>query len=160
MDVDEAKYEHESAREYVQRMADVKAKAARDLHPTHDVIIAADTVVCINEIVYGKPTDEADGIQMLMSLSGQTHIVYTAVVVSQVDKIGYALSATEVKFRELSAIEAQHYWRGGEPCDKAGGYAIQGLGAIFVSEIRGSYTGVVGLPLFELAQLLSETGVL
>lgn len=158
-DVDESKFDQETVTEYVQRIARLKAATVRERYASNDVIIAADTVVCLDERVYGKPANEADGTQMLASLSGQTHIVYTAVVVSQETIIGQALSTTEVSFREISPLEAQHYWRTGEPCDKAGGYAIQGLGAVFVSSIRGSYTGVVGLPLYELTQLLRETTV-
>lgn len=159
MDVDETKHNNETATEYVQRVARDKAIAAASKHTPQDVIIAADTAVCLEELVFGKPKNRADGLQMLAALSGETHIVLSAVVVSYGDKIGQALSATEVVFRDISLAEAERYWDSGEPQDKAGGYAIQGLGAMFVTEIRGSYTGVVGLPLFELIQLLQETGV-
>ena len=159
MDVDESRHENEGVRHYVQRIANDKADAARNKFIGREVIIAADTVVCIGEDLFAKPVDQADGLQMLASLSGQTHIVLTAVVVSQAGAVSEALSKTEVTFREVSAAEAQRYWQTGEPLDKAGGYAIQGIGAMFVSQIRGSYSGVVGLPLFELTQLLSKTNV-
>ena len=158
-DIDEAKNRQETPVIYAQRLAAAKAAAVREHCTASDVIIAADTVVSLEEQVFGKPVDQADGMQMLASLSGRTHIVYTAVVVSRGELIRQALSTTEVSFREISHGEAQRYWQTGEPCDKAGGYAIQGLGAVFVSQIKGSYSGVVGLPLYELTQLLQETGV-
>lgn len=158
-DIDESKFDQESVSEYVHRLANNKAIAVRDHCAGEDVIVAADTVVSLEDIVFGKPASEADGLQMLASLSGQTHIVYTAVVVSQGANIGCIVSKTEVSFRDISPAEARCYWQTGEPCDKAGGYAIQGLGAVFVANITGSYTGVVGLPLFELTQLLRKTTV-
>ena len=157
--IDETKFADESPQSYVQRVADAKANALRQHCSSTDVVIAADTTVCMGESVYGKPLDQADCVRMLASLSGQTHIVYTAVVVSQGAYTGRALAATEVKFRTISEHEANQYWQTGEPLDKAGAYAIQGLGAVFVESIRGSYSSVVGLPLFELTQLLGQTTV-
>ena len=159
MDINEAIHKNETAIEYVQRIAREKALAAAQQYSAQDVIVAADTTVCLDDKVYGKPKDRADGLQMLAALSGRSHIVRSAVVVSYGNELREALSETEVIFRDISAAEAEQYWRSGEPQDKAGGYAIQGLGATFIEAIRGSYTGVVGLPLFELTQLLRETGV-
>ncbi len=158
-DIDESPQEGESPLAYVQRIAQAKAAAIRERYSQHEVIIAADTAVCLGEKIYGKPADQADGMQMLASLSDQTHNVYTAVVVSQGTTIEGAVSDSEVTFRSISPREAESYWRTGEPLGKAGGYAIQGLGAIFVKRIKGSYTGVVGLPLYELTQLLNKTTV-
>ena len=158
-DIDESQQSGESPSDYVQRVAQAKAAAIRDHYTQNDVIISADTAVCLGEKIFGKPLDQADGMQMLASLSDQTHNVYTAVVVSQGANNGRAVSDTEVTFRPIPPDEAECYWQTGEPLGKAGGYAIQGLGAVFVTRIRGSYTGVVGLPLYELTQLLNKTTV-
>ena len=157
--IDESQKTAETPVDYVQRLALAKAAAIRQRCAAEDVIISADTAVCLGDTIFGKPANEADGVQMLMSLSGRTHIVYTAVVVSQSAGSRQAVSETKVSFRPIEPREAQRYWQTGEPQDKAGGYAIQGLGAVFVSNIQGSYTGVVGLPLYELTQLLQETAV-
>lgn len=158
-DIDESVYPNESVASYVQRMAESKGELIRQRQPSSDIIIAADTTVCIDEKILGKPQNQADCLEMMASLSGRIHKVYTAVVVSQLDFIGSALSTSEVSFREISQSEALKYWQTGEPRDKAGSYAIQGKGAAFVTRLSGSYTGVVGLPLYELSQLLRETDV-
>ena len=157
--IDESQQSRETPLEYVQRIAQAKAAAIRGRYSQEEVIIAADTTVCLGGKIYGKPADQADGMQMLASLSDQTHNVYTAVVVSHGANIGHAVSETEVTFRSISPGEAERYWQTGEPIGKAGGYAIQGLGVVFVARIQGSYTGVVGLPLYELTQLLNKTTV-
>ena len=156
-DIDETVNQNEAVKDYVQRMAASKAEVIRQSRPANDIVIAADTTVCIGEKILGKPKNQADCLKMLACLSGQIHKVYTAVVVSQVDFFGTALSSSEVTFREISENEALAYWQTGEPKDKAGSYAIQGKGAVFVTKLLGSYTGVVGLPLYELSQLLRET---
>ena len=158
-DLDETAYPNEPVKDYVLRMAESKSQVIRQSRPPSDVVIAADTTVSIDGKILGKPNNEADCLEMLACLSGQIHMVYTAVVVSQLEFIGSALSASEVLFREISQAEALKYWQTGEPKDKAGSYAIQGKGAVFVNKISGSYTGVVGLPLYELSQLLRETDV-
>jgi len=122
-------------------------------------VIGADTAVVIDDEMLGKPRDRADALAMLARLSGRWHQVLTAVALAQADVMQCRLSRSEVRLRDLGACECEAYWDSGEPRDKAGGYAIQGLGAAFVQELRGSYSGVVGLPLFETAQLLADAGV-
>jgi len=162
-DVDETVKPGESPADYVRRMAFTKAeagfRAAADCGGEQPAVLGADTSVVLEERIFGKPADEAEAAQMLDLLSGKVHQVLSAVVVTDGRYTGEALSMTDVRFRYLQADEIAAYWRSGEPCDKAGAYGIQGFGAVFVEEIRGSYTGVVGLPLFETAQLLSECGV-
>ena len=158
-DIDESLHESESVVAYVQRMAQTKARVARQVTQLGDIVIAADTVVSIDGRILGKPLNESHCLDMLASLSGRVHTVYTAVVVSQSDFEGNALSSSEVSFRDISPQEAKNYWLTGEPKDKAGSYAIQGLGSVFVERIAGSYSGVVGLPIFELTQLLQQIDV-
>ncbi len=158
-DIDESVMDNESVVAYVQRMAQEKAQVARQQYTPGDIIIAADTTVTIDNIILGKPENETHCLDMLATLSGRIHTVHTAVVVSQFDYLGTALSTSEVSFRNIDKNEAKNYWLTGEPKDKAGGYAIQGRGAVFINKLTGSYSGVVGLPLYELTQLLSETDV-
>lgn len=158
-DIDESVLEGELVDEYVQRMANTKALVANKAANPEDVIIAADTTVSIDGLILGKPKDELDCLNMLASLSGRVHTVHTAVVVSQSEFIGRALSTNEVSFRHIAPQEAKNYWLTGEPKDKAGSYAIQGLGGVFVDRLVGSYSGVVGLPIFELTQLLKQIGI-
>jgi septum formation protein len=108
----------------------------------------------------GKPADRAEHLRMMSALSGRVHQVLTAVAVVSTRAASVCLSESQVRLRELSAAEALAYWATGEPADKAGGYAIQGRGAVFVADLQGSYSGVMGLPLFETAALLQEHGVL
>jgi septum formation protein len=122
-------------------------------------VLGADTAVVIDDELLGKPRDRADGLAMLARLSGRWHQVLTAVALASVHGMQCCLSRSEVQLRRLSAQECAAYWDSGEPLDKAGGYAIQGLAGAFVEQLRGSYSGVVGLPLFETAQLLVEAGV-
>ena len=122
-------------------------------------VLGADTVVVIDDDLLGKPRDRADALAMLARLSGRWHQVLSAVALASANGMQCSLSRSEVRFRELRERECALYWDSGEPCDKAGAYAIQGLGAAFVQELRGSYSGVVGLPLFETARLLAEAGV-
>jgi len=159
--IDETRRESEDPAAYVRRLALAKARAACGPEGAGNTIpvLAADTAVVIDAHVLGKPLNENDGRRMLQLLSGRTHEVLTAVAVVSRRGESIRLSRNEVRFRHLAPDEARAYWATGEPADKAGGYAIQGLGAIFVSELRGSYSGVVGLPLFETAELLSEHGV-
>ena len=156
--VDESVLAGERAADYVLRIARAKALAlfARDASLP---VLAADTTVVIDEEILGKPRDAAEGRAMLARLSARTHRVLTAVALATRSGVGFRLSASEVRFRSLSAEECAAYWRTGEPRDKAGGYAIQGRGAVFVEHLSGSYSGVMGLPLFETAQLLSAAGV-
>jgi septum formation protein len=122
-------------------------------------VLGADTAVVIDDDLLGKPRDRADALAMLARLSGRWHQVLSAVALASPNGMQCTVSRSEVRFRTLSERECALYWDSGEPCDKAGAYAIQGLGAAFVQELRGSYSGVVGLPLFETARLLAEAGV-
>lgn len=156
-DIDETRLEHESAEDYVRRMSIDKARAIHALHP-EDQVLGSDTSVVLGGQVLGKPRDRDHGIAMLLDLAGRTHQVLTGVALVHED-IGYALSESKVRFRDISDEEAARYWDTGEPRDKAGGYAIQGLGAVFVERIEGSYSGIMGLPLFETATLLCRAGL-
>ena len=145
----------------VRRLAASKAEAGRaclDDSGRH-LLLGADTIVVIDDEVLGKPHDAADARQMLMRLSGRCHEVLSAVALISVDGIGVRSSRSRVCFRELAHEECEAYAATGEPLDKAGAYGIQGRAAAFISDLRGSYSGVVGLPLYETAELLTEAGV-
>ena len=122
-------------------------------------VLAADTAVVLENRVYGKPKSKDDALSMLSQLSGRSHTVITAVVLQVSDQVLSGKSHTEVRLRNINLQEAEAYWLSGEPADKAGAYAIQGLGGIFVEAVQGSYSGVVGLPVFETAALLAEAGI-
>ncbi len=157
--IDETRHAGENAAAYVQRLAAAKVRAAVPvpcLPPAP--VIAADTAVVVDGEILGKPVDAASGCAMLARLSGREHEVWTAVAVADDRNCELALSRSRVRFRTISSGEAAAYWASGEPRDKAGGYAIQGLGAVFVCDLSGSYSGVMGLPLFETAQLLARLG--
>ena len=156
-DVDETRRDGESAGDMVLRLAQAKAEAGSGVPGS--VVIGADTAVVLGERVFGKPVDEADAIDMLVQLSGRTHQVLTGVAVRDDGETRSVLSSTDVRFREIRQDEARNYWQSGEPADKAGAYAIQGLGGVFVEGISGSYSGVVGLPVFETVTLLEKAGV-
>lgn len=143
-----------------EKLALDKAQAVTSKYD-HGIIIGADTIVALDDIILGKPVSNEDAMRMLMSLQGRTHCVYTgiAVINAATNKQYVTHVATEVDFRQIKEDEAQRYIETGEPKDKAGSYAIQGLGAIFISGIRGDYFNVVGLPLFKLAEILKRFGV-
>jgi septum formation protein len=122
-------------------------------------VLGSDTAVALDGEIFGKPGGEAEAMDMLARLSGRRHEVLTAVVLAGGDRILRDLSVTSVTFRKIQADEARRYWQSGEPEGKAGAYAIQGLGGIFVEEISGSYSGVVGLPVFQTVKLLQQAGV-
>ena len=157
VDIDESPKPGEDVREMVSRLAVAKAQAAAGTHP--GPVLGSDTAVALDGEIYGKPRDEHDALQMLRRLSGRTHQVLTAVALVAGRRILQELSVTSVTFREIQADEARQYWQSGEPEGKAGAYAIQGLGGVFVKSISGSYSGVVGLPVFETARLLQLAGV-
>ena len=157
-DIDETLAAGEAAADYVVRLAQAKALAVR-ARGVELPVLAADTAVVLDETIFGKPRDRADGIAMLARLAARTHRVLTAVALVAATGVAYRLSASEVRLRAIGAAECAAYWDSGEPRDKAGGYAIQGRGAMFVEHLAGSYSGVVGLPLFETAQLLEAAGV-
>ncbi len=156
--IDEAVRRDEAPRDYVVRMAREKALAVRAMGEVLPVL-AADTTVILDEVIFGKPNGRADGLAMLSKLSARTHQVLTAVGLSVGSEVSLSVSTSEVRFRPLSPEECAAYWETGEPHDKAGGYAIQGRGAVFIEWLSGSYSGVMGLPLFETAELLQAAGV-
>ncbi len=122
-------------------------------------VLGADTAVVIDEQILGKPADRADGLAMLEQLSGQTHRVLTGVALVDGERELTRLSVSLVTFREISPREQAAYWDSGEPVGKAGGYAIQGAGGVFVEQLEGSYSGVMGLPMFETHDLLTEFAI-
>jgi septum formation protein len=159
--VDETPRRGESARDYVVRVALDKARAGQTLlAPGNPVpVLGADTGVVVAGTVLGKPADRAAGIAMLQRLSGGTHEVLSAVALAGPGGGATRLSASRVTFCTLTARECAAYWATGEPADKAGAYAIQGLAAVFITRLEGSYSGVMGLPLYETAELLKESGI-
>jgi septum formation protein len=157
-DIDERLVAGEDPAAYVNRLASQKAQVVWARHATRPVL-AADTAVVLNGQLYAKPADQTDGLNMLQALSGHTHQVLTAIALRSDDGLAMALSVSEVSFRELSTEEQMRYWASGEPIGKAGGYAIQGYAASFITRLVGSYSGVMGLPLAETTQLLVAAGV-
>ena len=136
-----------------------KARAVAEEADGDDLIIAADTVVALDGAVLGKPEDEGTAFSMLSALSGNRHYVYTGVTVIRGDRTVTQHEMTTVTFRELDPQEISHYIATGEPLDKAGGYGIQGLGALLVSGIAGDYFNVMGLPVYRLGRILSQFGM-
>jgi septum formation protein len=158
-DIDESRLHNESPEDYVARLAVEKSRAGFSRQDRALPSLGADTIVVCDQQIFGKPKDQADAAAMLMALSGKVHTVMSAVSVSQGPCSSSRLTKTLVRFRTISQSECQTYWQTGEPQGKAGGYAIQGRGAVFVDHIEGSYSGVVGLPLSETAEILSEFGI-
>jgi septum formation protein len=157
-DIDESPLANEAPDAYVMRLAAEKSAACQQQHQPTLPILAADTTVVCDGHILGKPLDQAHAMAMLMQLSNRSHQVYSAISLRG-QHHQQALSINQVHFKALSASEISAYWQTGEPCDKAGGYAIQGLGSVFVASISGSFSGVMGLPLFETAQLLAQEGI-
>lgn len=158
-DVDEAPLPGESPADMVCRLAAAKARAGLRCSRSRPApVVAADTAVALGGEIFGKPRDAADARRMLGRLSGRMHEVWTAVAVADDDRERVELSRSEVTFRPMDGDEIHAYVQSGEPLDKAGAYAIQGLGAMFIAGLRGSYSGVMGLPLFETANLLVRHG--
>lgn len=159
-DVDEKSRPDEAADAYVMRIAREKAQAGwnrmlqRNL--PHAPVLAADTTVALDGLIYEKPLDRADAARMLAALAGRTHEVLTAVALKYDDWMECALSRSEVRFKPLAPREIEQYVASGEGDDKAGAYGIQGRAARFVVELRGSYSGVMGLPLYETGDLLDK----
>ncbi|PIE23984.1 MAG: septum formation protein Maf [Neptuniibacter caesariensis] len=149
----------ETAAQYVERLALEKAEKCAELTGAGCAILGSDTTVVAHGRILGKPADKEDAVQTLLSLSGKVHEVITGVALVTAEQSLTSVVKTEVRFRALSRAECERYWETGEPRDKAGSYGIQGLGAIFVDEIKGSYSSVVGLPLTETARLLSKVNV-
>lgn len=155
--VDETVWPHEQPTEYVRRISVAKATAVRARHPQARVL-GSDTAVVVGSRILGKPTGREEAVEMLLALAGRTHEVLTGVAVIG-PQTHYRLSRSRVTFCAITPAQARAYWDTGEPADKAGGYAIQGLGAAFVERIDGSYSGIMGLPLFETLSLLRTIGV-
>lgn len=158
VDLDESRLAGESPRDYVLRLARAKALAGVAADGALPVL-GADTTVAIGGEIFAKPVDQDDAVRMLTALSGRSHDVLTAVALASDGRVETAVSDTRVTFRAISAAECRDYWASGEPVDRAGAYAIQGLAAVFIARLEGSYTGVMGLPLFETAALLDAAGV-
>lgn len=158
--VDETPLPDESGADLVCRLAAAKARAGVAARPParSAPVVAADTAVGLGTELFGKPTGESDALRILSRLSGRTHFVWTAVAVADGHRERVELSRSEVTFRPLAPEEIAAYWRTGEPADKAGAYGIQGRGAQFIADLKGSYSGVMGLPLFETARLLALFG--
>ncbi len=161
--IDETPQSQESAALYVGRVALLKAKAGWqqviDLDLPRKPVLGADTTVVRDGHILGKPKDEIEGLAMLHSLSGREHQVLSAVAMVDEGREKLRVSVSQVQFSPLSPAQCQRYWATGEGRDKAGGYAIQGRAAVFVERLEGSYSGVMGLPLFELSGLLREFGI-
>ena len=164
--VSEHHLKNETPEDYVTRLALEKARAglallgAEPLRP----VLGADTSVVVGDQILGKPTDESAALAMLAQLSGQTHRVLSAVAVVGKDNLGQdraevCLNENRVSFRVITEAERRAYWRTGEPTDKAGSYGIQGMAALFIERLEGSYSGVMGLPLFETGELLRQFGI-
>jgi septum formation protein len=160
-DTDETRRLDESPESYVRRVALEKARAGRAALAEDEArpVLAADTAVVVGDTTLGKPADREAAAQMLRALSGRSHRVLTAVAMIAAEREYIELSDSLVTFRVLEESEISRYWQTGEPIDKAGAYAIQGLGALFISSLQGSYSGVMGLPLFETGRLLAWAGI-
>jgi septum formation protein len=158
--------ENESPEDYVQRLALEKAQAGlAAVDPAWPrPVLGADTAVVVDDQILGKPADETEALAMLERLSGRKHRVLSAVAVVGKDNLGQdraevRVSQSWVHFRAITEEERLAYWQTGEPADKAGAYGIQGLAAVFIERLEGSYSGVMGLPLFETGELLSRFGI-
>ncbi|HFD31187.1 MAG TPA: septum formation inhibitor Maf [Gammaproteobacteria bacterium] len=156
VDVDESVQESESVEEYVVRLACDKAMAGHtQAEDKARLVLGADTAVFVNGKILGKPRDFADAQYMMRLLSGNRHQVLTAVALAGQNITSHVLQTSQVYMREITDNEIKAYWQTGEPYDKAGGYAIQGKAAAFIAKIEGSYSGIMGLPLYETAALLA-----
>lgn len=156
--IDESLREGESVVNYVERLSREKAESALGEF-CQSVIIGADTVVVLGDLILEKPKDRAAGTEMLSLLSGRRHLVFTGLTVLYSSLVITDVVTTEVSFRDISNEEMELYWKTGEPEDKAGGYGLQGIGGTFVTSIRGSYSGVLGLPVFETERALKKAGI-
>jgi nucleoside triphosphate pyrophosphatase len=160
VDVDESQLPGEVPDEYVRRVSRAKANSGwerilqRKLRPFP--VLAADTVVCVDDVILGKPPDPSHAAKMLRLLSGREHRVLTAVALKVDDRLELVVSESRVRFAELSEADIEAYVASGEPTDKAGAYAIQGRAGAFIIELHGSYSGVMGLPLYETTELLKK----
>lgn len=154
--IDESRIADETATEMVLRLALQKARSA---DRPDEAVLGYDTAVVLGDRIFGKPASREDAEAMLAALSGRTHDVLTGIALLHCGNAQQVLSRNRVRFRDISRAEASAYWQTGEPADKAGGYAIQGLAAVFVEDLQGSHSGVIGLPVFETASLLRTIGI-
>lgn len=165
IDIDESQHEAETPEQYVARLARDKALAGyfriasrlQNACPEIPPVLGADTCITIDGDIVGKPVDRDDGIAMLQRLSGRSHKVLTAICLYDGKKERDSLCQSAVSIKALELDEIECYWDSGEPVDKAGAYAIQGSAARFITHLQGSYSGVVGLPLYELSELLQSS---
>lgn len=153
VDVDETPWAGETPEDYVVRLALAKARAAFG-DAGGLPVLGADTTVTIDGRILGKPENEEESVAMLRSLSGRSHRVLTAIALVSADRSAWRISDTRVTFAPVTVAQCRRYWQTGEPADKAGGYGIQGFGAVFIDKIEGSYSGVAGLPLAQTRELL------
>ena len=165
VEVDETPLLDEEPATYVGRLALAKARAGWELLTTRQSglksipVLGADTAVVLDGVILGKPRDRNEGLTMLAALSGREHQVMSAVALVAGDREVVRVQESRVRFRALTQAECEAYWDTGEPADKAGAYGIQGRAAVFIARLEGSYSGVMGLPLFETAELLREFGI-
>jgi len=160
-DIDETITDGESPGDFVRRMALEKAQAGFERGGSALPALGSDTIVLLNNEILGKPVSRSDAVEMLQNLSGQTHQVYSAVAIAlDADKVLETLNVTEVTFADMPADWIKQYCKGEEPMDKAGAYAVQGGAGQYIRRINGSYSGVMGLPLYETAVLLRQAGLL
>lgn len=158
--IDERAYDNEAPAEYVLRLAIEKANRVASIPVQGESlpVLAADTSVVVDGRILGKPENRADAVSQLQQLSGREHKVLTGVALAFDNAVETRLSVSHVRFRRMDTSEIAAYWDTGEPVGKAGSYAVQGIAAVFIQEIRGSYSGIMGLPLYETAQLLRSVG--
>lgn len=157
-DIDETRQPDEAVQDYVQRLAHEKCQAVLAQYPDA-IVIGADTVISFAGEIYGKAADFDQTQDTLTSLSGESHSVFTGVAIATVENSEDCVCETVVDFKTLSPEQIKAYWNSGEPHGKAGSYAIQGMGAIFVRSLHGSYANVVGLPLHEVSEILKRFDV-
>lgn len=158
-DIDERESAGETAEALVQRLAVEKAAAIWQRSDRRLPVLGADTLGRLDNQLLVKPENYADAEAMLLKMAGREHEILSAVALQTTAGVTVKLSRSYVQFRDISVAEIAAYWSSGEPCDKAGAYAIQGYGATFVEQMRGSYSGIMGLPLFETAALLATAGI-
>jgi len=161
VEVDESPTPGEAPEKYVVRLAIAKALAGWNITSSSSSlpVLAADTAVVIDDHILGKPENRKEALEMLQMLSGKSHKVLTGVALTQGHTVSL-LSTSHVTFRQVDPAEAESYWQTGEPVDKAGGYGIQGVAALFISHLEGSFSGVMGLPLYETGELLKNAGII
>jgi septum formation protein len=158
-DLDESPLPNEAPLALAQRLAAAKAQTVWELSHQQLPVLGADTLGVLDGELLVKPTDFESARQMLLFMSGRAHTIYSAIALYHQGGCEQAVSESKVWFRTITEAEIRAYWQQGEPRDKAGAYAIQGLGAIFAERLEGSYSGVMGLPLFETAQVLEKAGI-